>query len=271
MDDTYTHGHHSSVLKVHKWRTAENSAAYLLPHLDSSMSLLDVGCGPASITCDLATRVSSVIGIEPLADVLEKATATAAERHSDNVTFEVGSVYELAFDDETFDVVHAHQVLQHLTDPVTALEEMVRVTKPGGLVAVRDADYKGMLWYPEVPELDRWREIYRAVAHHNDAEPDGGRHLIEWALDAGIERDAMTASTGAWLYCTDEERAWWAEQWAVRTVDSAFGEQAREYGLATLDEQRSIADGWRTWAAHPAGTFTVPCGELLIRVPAEIS
>lgn len=120
MDDTYTHGHHSSVLKVHKWRTAENSAGYLLPHLERSMTLLDVGCGPASITCDLATRVSSVIGIEPLADHLEKAAAT--ERGTDNVTFEVGSVYELAFDDDSFDVVHAHQVLQHLTDPVPALQ-----------------------------------------------------------------------------------------------------------------------------------------------------
>jgi len=266
MKDVYTHGHHSSVLKAHTWRTAENSAGYLLPHLDPSMRLLDVGCGPATITCDLAERVSSVIGIEPIDGILEKAEAARAERGADNVTFEIGSAYELRFDDAEFEVVHAHQVLQHLTDPVGALREMIRVTKPGGLVAVRDADYQGMTWYPEPSGLDRWRESYRAVAKHNGAEPDGGRHLVQWALDAGVERDQVTASVGSWLFTTDEERAFWSELWAERTVTSAFGEQAREYGIATLDEQNIMADAWREWAAHSAGWFMVPCGELLIQV-----
>jgi 2-polyprenyl-3-methyl-5-hydroxy-6-metoxy-1,4-benzoquinol methylase len=50
----YTHGHHESVLRSHSWRTAENSAAYLLGQLSPGMSLLDVGCGPGTITADLA-------------------------------------------------------------------------------------------------------------------------------------------------------------------------------------------------------------------------
>lgn len=54
MSDTYTHGHHGSVLRSHSWRTAENSAAHLLPHLERGQRLLDVGCGPGSITVDLA-------------------------------------------------------------------------------------------------------------------------------------------------------------------------------------------------------------------------
>lgn len=264
--DTYTHGHQSSVLKAHTWRTAENSAGYLLPHLDRSMHMLDVGCGPGTITCDLATRVASVVAIEPVEAILVKAEATASERGVDNVTFEVGSVYELRFEDDTFDVVHAHQVLQHLTDPVTALREMLRVTKPGGIVAVRDADYQGMAWFPEPPELERWRAIYRAVARHNDAEPDGARHLLSWALEADADRNQIEASVGNWLFWTEEERVWWADLWADRTVDSDFGKQARKYGIATEDEQRAIADAWRQWATHPAAWFTVPCGELLIRV-----
>ena len=52
-DDRYTHGHHESVLRSHRWRTAANSCAYLLPHLRPDMSLLDVGCGPGTITADL--------------------------------------------------------------------------------------------------------------------------------------------------------------------------------------------------------------------------
>ena len=58
MGDVYTHGHHESVLRSHTWRTAENSAAYLLGSLGPGQDLLDMGCGPGTITVDLATRVA---------------------------------------------------------------------------------------------------------------------------------------------------------------------------------------------------------------------
>ena len=83
--------------------------------------------------------------------MISQAAALAAERGVQNVEFVAGNIYDLDFEDETFDVVHAHQVLQHLTDPVAALREMRRVAKPGGIVAVRDADFHGMSWYPGRP------------------------------------------------------------------------------------------------------------------------
>ncbi len=266
MNDTYTHGHHASVLRSHTWRTAKNSAGYLLSHLTSSMTILDVGCGPATITCDLATRVASVIGIEQAAGILDRAEATKIEWGADNVEFQNGDVYSLDFPDGTFDVAHAHQVLQHLTDPVAALREMMRVTKKGGLVAVRDADYHAMSWYPETPALHRWMEVYQAVARRNDAEPDAARHLLRWAREAGVERDRIEASVDSWLFSTPEERAWWGDLWADRSVDSAFGEQARDYGIATEEDQAVIAAGWSSWASDPDAWFVVPNGELLIRV-----
>src|SRR5262249_54997913 len=143
MAHVYTHGHHESVLRSHRWRTAQNSAAYLLPHLAPGMSILDVGSGPGTITVDLAARVAPgrVTAVEISDDALDLARAEAVARGQSNVDFLVADVNALDLADATFDVVHAHQVLQHLTDPVQALREMRRVCRPGGVVAARDGDY----------------------------------------------------------------------------------------------------------------------------------
>src|SRR5215475_10051200 len=157
----YTHGHHESVLRSHRWRTAENSAGYLLPRLRPGMSLLDVGCGPGTITVDLARRLAPgrVTAVEVKLDALALAKAHAAEVHQDNVEFIVADVHALDLPDDSFDVVHAHQVLQHVADPVRALTEMRRVCRPGGVVAARDGDYGGFVWFPRLPELDEWMAL----------------------------------------------------------------------------------------------------------------
>src|SRR4051794_16226758 len=122
--DRYTHGHQDAVLRSHRWRTAQNSAAYLLPHLRPGMNLLDVGCGPGTLTLDLAQRVAPgrVVGVDVEPAVIEEASRLAEERKSDNLDFRVGDFRDAAasLTSRSFDVVHAHQVLQHLRDPVGA-------------------------------------------------------------------------------------------------------------------------------------------------------
>jgi SAM-dependent methyltransferase len=266
MPEVYTHGHHESVLRSHKWRTAENSAAFLLPHLAEDARVLDVGCGPGTITAGLADRAprGHVTGIDAAQEVIDQARAAVEPGKHSNLDFSAGDVYALHYPDDSFDVVHAHQVLQHLGDQVRALREMRRVTRPGGLVAVRDVDFGGMTWYPELPVLDEWREFYTRVARANGGEPHAGRRLHAWAGEAGFTD--ITCSSSTWTYATEAERSWWGGLWADRTLKSTFAATALEGGHATPEYLERIADGWRTWAADDNAWYLVPHGEILCRV-----
>lgn len=265
MSDTYVHGHHDAVLRSHRWRTAENSAGYLLPYLESGMSLLDVGCGPGTITVDLAARVApgTAIGVDRESAVIAEAVQLLRERRSHNVQFKPADVYSLDFEAQTFDVVHAHQVLQHLTDPVAALVEMRRVLHPNGILAVRDSDYGGFVWAPADPLLDRWIELYHTVCARNGTDPDAGRHLLGWVRAAGFEEIRPSSST--WTFTGAKDRLWWGGLWAERVVRSSFADQAVEYGLSTHDELDAISGAWQRWAEQEDGIFIALHAEVLAR------
>ena len=262
-EDVYTHGHHESVLRSHKWRTAQNSAAYLLPSLRAGLDLLDVGCGPGTISVDLARLVAPgrVVAIDASAAVIADAQRHGTEAHAANVTFRVGDVYALVDADASYDVVHVHQVLQHLTDPVAALREMRRVVRPDGVVAVRDGDYAGFVWAPSDARLDRWLALYHAVTARNGGEADAGRHLLRWARAAGFTD--VQVSTSTWTFADPDSRAWWGGLWADRVQQSSYADQAVSYGLSTTAELEAIADAFRTWATQPDATFIVVHGEIL--------
>jgi 2-polyprenyl-3-methyl-5-hydroxy-6-metoxy-1,4-benzoquinol methylase len=265
---TYTHGHHESVLRSHSWRTAENSAAYLLPELRADHEILDIGCGPGTITADLAAMASEgrVTAVDRAEGVLSSAAEHAAERGLRNIDFEVADVHGLRFEDGAFDVVHAHQVLQHVGDPVQALREMRRVARPGGLVAVRDSDYRAFTWYPESPGLDEWLELYERVARSNGGEPDAGRRLKSWALEAGFAEEAVEASSATWTFTAPEDRRWWGGMWADRALHSAFAEQAVAGGHASRARLEAVAEAWREWSERPEAWLMIPHGQLLCRV-----
>ncbi len=264
--DVYTHGHHESVLRSHSWRTAENSAAHLLPHLRPGLRLLDVGCGPGTITTDLAALVApgEVIGVDTSEAVLETARARAADAGA-TVTFQVGDAYALDLPDDSFDVVHAHQVLQHLTDPVAAVREMRRVTRPGGVVALRESDYGAMTWYPASPGLEEWRHLYHEVTTSNGAQADAGRRLLSWTLQAGFTPDQVTPGAGVWCFASPADRLWWSSLWAERVVASDFARQAREYGLADDVALETLRDAWEAWGGEPDGWYATLHGEVVAR------
>ena len=259
--ERYTHGYHQVIVGSYTRRTAEVCAAFLLPRLKPDAVVLDIGCGPGTITAGLARRAGRVVGLDMSTDMVEAARSHAADCGLSNATFQVGSAYELPWGDDSFDVVYAHQVLQHLSDPVQALREARRVLRPGGLVAVRDSDYGTMVHAPVFPAIERWRDLYHQVATANGGEADTGRYLLSWILEASFTDIETTASTT--LHADADGRTAWGQMWAVRVVDSDFANHAVANGHATRSELQEISDAFRQWAIQPDSFWAWINGEVI--------
>lgn len=249
--ETYTHGHAPATLRQHGRRSAEEAAAFLLPELKPGMRLLDVGCGPGSITRGLAARLApgEVVGIDLSEETLASARRDAAERGLDHLRYEAASVYELPFADASFDVVFAHQVLQHLRDPAAAVREMLRVLRAGGLLAVRDVDWGSVTYWPPDPWLDRFLEVHAKTWSQNGGEPQMGRKLRGLFNASPIEDARITASQ--WCYASPAETLEWGDSYAERLLTSPMGARAVERGNASAADVEAMAAAFRAWARHP--------------------
>lgn len=226
------------------------------------------GCGPGTITVDIASRVPDghVTGVDYAPEPLEGARAHAAEKNVKNVEFSVADVFSLPFPDDTFDITFAHHVIQHTTDPVRALREMRRVTKPGGIVANREGDLSFFTYYPENEALSRLNQWFGQLARANGCEPYAGRRVHAWARQAGFEMSRITRTATTWCYSTPEEREFWAMAGVNRLQNSKMPESLKKFGLGTDDEIKEVVQALKDWMADEDGWFALIHGEIIARV-----
>lgn len=261
---SYPAGHHESVLRSHLSRTAQNSAQHLLPYLRPGMKILDIGCGPGTITASLGDLVGlsgNVIGLDPSADVIEQASKNSWSEHS-NVIFEVGDAERLRFEDSSFDVVHAHQVLQHVSDPTAILREMRRVAKKtsGGIVSLREGDLPASLLHPDSKNsYAQFTNIYTKTARATGADPQLGRKLHVYLRQAGFQREEVKINIAALSYGANnpEEAAWWGNSWAERCLQSGFHDSAIEGGHANEDMMQELSRMWREWGQNEDALWAI--------------
>ncbi len=244
---------------AHARRTADVHGAFILPHLKPGMGLLDVGCGPGSITLGLAQRVAAgeVVGIDISAGRIEQARALAAERGVTNVRFETADIYALPFEDASFDAVFSNAVHQHLSDPLAALREQRRVLKPGGVIGIGDPDLVTSIVYPSTPALERSLDVYCRIREADGGTPDIGRRLREVLHDAGFAR--VTASAVAGSDGTAETARFMGDWWAAYFEAPAIVARVAAAGIATEAEMAEMGTAWRAWGEAP-GAFAVRFG-----------
>ncbi|CAN8105815.1 unnamed protein product [Discula destructiva] len=233
----------SVVTRLYDFRTAEEYATYLLPYLKPNFKILDVGSGPGGITRDLAKLVpeGNVIGIDVSSGVVEQARSKYQEP---NLSYQVGDAANLAqFEDNSFDVVHAHCVIMHVVDRVKVMKEMHRVVKPGGIVASRDPGAGMVAVKPERPPFTRLlTEFEPVVMRFIDSIGScyqAGLYKRAWAVEAGFGEQAG----GRILELKSYERT--KDQ--MNLFRYAVGDKVVEMGLASAEQVKEWKSIWDEW------------------------
>lgn len=169
-------------------RTIKSHGQFILPHLRSTDTVLDAGCGPGSMTQGLAQTVEEghVYGIDSSASQIERSIANATKAGISNVTFQVGSCYELPFNNESFDCVFSHALLEHLSRPLDVLREFTRILKPGGIIGICSPDSDGWILAPPSHELTNATAAYVALQDSNGGNLRVGKYLSTYLQRTGF-------------------------------------------------------------------------------------
>lgn len=256
-------GHDRHVTSIQSRRTAQVCAAYLLPHLKPNTHLLDIGCGPGAITrgfVDLCPE-GHIVGVDSSSTIIAAASSTHADLHP-ALKFSTADVYTLPFDDASFDVVHAHQLFHHLPDAERALRSMKRVTKPGGLLAVRGAVMRSCISAPESSEL--LSEAFTRYIALGGGDADVMKTLPEVAVGIGLEIVSVTGSFECFV--TKEDREAVAETWIGLGKRGGVVHTWKEKGIISDEEFTEIGRRYELFRDCETGMFMIPSVELLCRI-----
>lgn len=248
--EVYTHGYGRWTRDWMLQRTAAEAAAFLIPYLRPGMRVLDCGCGPGSITADLATLVApaEVIGIDIERRQLAVARGLAADRGIDNVSFQLANVYDLPFAEASFDAVFAHTLVEHLAEPRLAFAEVRRILKPGGIFGVRDPDYSTWRMEPATARVHDVTECVRRVQQINGGSPYYAPRQRELLLEAGFARSEGGAT--AMYAARPDDLAFMPLLLEEQMTQASFVDAAFRSGFDRLALEQLLQEV-TVWSARP--------------------
>jgi ubiquinone/menaquinone biosynthesis C-methylase UbiE len=258
----YSVGYDAATIEFFGARRAATHAAFFVPHLRQGMTLVDCGCGPGTITVDLAQLVSpaGVVGLDVERGQIVLASQQAAMQSVSNVRFQQASVYQIPFPDESFDAAFLHGVLEHLLRPVVALKEVRRVLKQGGVLGTRHADFGGFILEPAPPPLDQFASLFERLMRVNGGDPHAGRHQLRWLRKAGFNRLDVSASYDCWTRTPDDAQSN-ARFLAALVGNCDFASRLVCAGIADRPALERMGRSFVKWGADPNAFAAEAWGE----------
>ncbi|KAI5954434.1 hypothetical protein KGF54_002209 [Candida jiufengensis] len=261
----YAKGFQKSISNTHSSRNVENSGKFVTTVLKPNFKMLDVGCGPGSITIDFAksylTCGGSIIGIEPTHELVDASNELKNKENVINAEFQLGSIYNIPYPDNTFDLVYSHQVIVHIKDPIKALRELLRVIKPNGFVCVRDADIESTIISPEKFNL---LKEYSILLVNNNVSSDikAGRYLKSKAIKAGYDPSKIKLTISSNLFSTKQEKQDWANMYTNRIKNA--GEKAYpEDHVKDEEVKNQILKLYPEWVEDDTSLISIPSFEMI--------
>lgn len=247
-------------------RTLANSHPTLLQLLRPGMSVLDVGCGPGTLTVEIARHVDpgAVVGMDANPEMIRAAQEAIPPGAPRNVICYQGDIRESAWDGE-FDVVNAARTLQWIPDAAVALRRMARASVPGGTVVVLDYDHTKAEW-SDPPKA--WMRFYGAFLGWREA---GGldnamaRRLPGLCKAVGLVDMSLTPQITT-VRAGDADFFRVAGLW--RMVIESRGRQMVAAGHLAESERRDALEAFTEWMKEPDAVQTMHEACIVARRPA---
>lgn len=218
--------------------------------LSAGIRALDLGCGGGDVAFEIAELVGPdghVTGIDMDDVKLALARDEANRRGLANVEFRAENVNEWD-EPDAYDLVYCRFLLEHLSRPIDLLQKMWAAVRPGGAIAVEDADFGGLFSQPRNDGYAFWARAYPGVLERHGGDPAIGRKLYEYFLAAGIPRPTVRLVQRADV---DEE----AKTLPLLTIEATAESMVAE-GIATSDEVDAARASLAKFANDP-GTLGV--------------
>ncbi len=266
-DSQYTMGYSDTFMTLLQRRNARSCAGHLLDRLRPGMRVLDFGCGPGSISVGLAEAVApdgKLTGVDMEASQIEMATRESA-RSGVPAEFRVADVTDLPFEAETFDAAHCHAVLMHVPDTAAAVAEVLRVLKPGGILAARESIIASSFFEPHFGTLQHAWQIFGALTRGNGGHPDIGKRLARIVIQAGFE--VQEADAAFEMFATPEDRAFWYGFVNAWYFSDEVKAAANKHGIASAEQFDRWERDVKRWRESAGGISGLAWGHVVATKP----
>jgi len=256
MNDKYVHGY--SDKESTRLKDQSVTLAELLHHdtiYPAGSTVLEAGCGIGAQTCIIANKNPdiNIVSVDISPESLAAAKEATAAAGINNVTFKHGDIFELPFDENSFDHIFICFVLEHLSEPEKALLKLKDMLKPGGTITAIEGDHGSAYYHPASENAQRNIQCLIDIQAHMGGDSLIGRRLYPLLVDVGFKNVTVSPR---FVYA-DASRPHMVEGF-TRNTFNAMVEGVREQALklGIIDEEswnKGMRDLYRT--AEDDGTF----------------